>query len=93
MYKTIAATILGLLLTNSIFVYLDIEVRNAINKGYGIEHAYGFKEATLQKMVEKGIYVVLLMVPPIPLDGTLSFKTHSVRKRIWKTMPRAGRSG
>ena len=29
MYKTIAATILGLLLTNSIFVYLDIEVRNA----------------------------------------------------------------
>jgi imidazolonepropionase-like amidohydrolase len=37
----------------------DWAVHHAIEAGVdGIEHAYGFKEATLQKIAEKGIYVV-----------------------------------
>ena len=37
----------------------DWAAQNAIEAGVdGIEHAYGFKQPTLEKMVEKGIYVV-----------------------------------
>lgn len=37
----------------------DWAAHNAIEAGVdGIEHAYGFKTATLEKMAEKGIYVV-----------------------------------
>jgi len=50
----------------------DWAAQNAIEAGVdGIEHAYGFKEATLQKMVKKGIYVV-------PTYGS----THTIRQYL-----------
>ncbi len=52
----------------------DWVVHNAIEAGVdGIEHGYGFKDATLKKMADKGIYLV-------PTFGSVDIAVHYYKK-------------